>query len=125
MSKSILIVDDFPMMRTALRMVLERSKDLRVCGEAGDGEEALRKARELNPDLVILDLEMPRLNGIATASALKQTMPSIKIAFCTLYAETGQKFAPSLGVDCVVAKSNNADHIIEQVQSVLNSEEPS
>src|SRR5262249_6222507 len=122
MSKSILIVDDFPMMRTALRMVLETSRELRVCGEAGDGEEALRKARELNPDLVILDLAMPRLNGVATASALKEMMPHAKVVFCTLYPETGQKFATSLGVDCVVAKSADADRIIQQVQAVLNSE---
>jgi DNA-binding NarL/FixJ family response regulator len=120
-SKSVLIVDDYAMIRSVLRSILETSEDLRVCGEAADGVEAIRKAAELRPDLVILDIAMPILNGIATASVLKKALPNTKVIFCTLYPETGSSFASSLGVDLVVSKADGAGRILEQVHSLLNS----
>ena len=119
--KRVLIVDDHEVMRKALRTVLEMSGDLRVCGEASDGVEAIDKARELKPDLILLDIAMPRLTGIATASVLKQTFPTVKVGFCTFYPEAGKKVASSLGVDLVVGKSENADRIIDQLRTALNS----
>jgi DNA-binding NarL/FixJ family response regulator len=119
--KNVLIVDDHPMMRTALRMVLEMSGDLCVCGEAADGVEAIEKAGELKPNLILLDISMPRLTGIVTALVLKQALPNTKIGLCTLYPEIGQKVASSIGVDLVIAKSESADRILNRVRSVLNS----
>ena len=60
----VLIVDDSAFMRSALTRMLEEDPEIKVIGQAGDGEEGLRKVEELNPDLVTLDLEMPRLDGI-------------------------------------------------------------
>jgi len=119
--KNVLIVDDHAMIRTALRIVLEISGQLRVCGEAADGVEAIEKAGELKPDLILLDIAMPRMTGIATASVLKLALPDTKVGFCTLYPETGQKIASIIGVDLVIAKSDSADRILEQVRSVLDS----
>ena len=118
--KNVLIVDDHAMIRTALRIVLEISGQLRVCGEAADGVEAIEKAGELKPDLILLDIAMPRMTGIATASVLKLALPDTKVGFCTLYPETGQKIASTIGVDLVIAKSDSADRILEQVRSVLD-----
>jgi DNA-binding NarL/FixJ family response regulator len=61
--KSVLIVDDHAMIRSALRFVLEISRELRICGEAADGVEAIEKAGELKPDLILLDTAMPRTPG--------------------------------------------------------------
>jgi len=121
MRKSVLIVDDHAMIRSALRFVLEISGELRICGEAADGVEAIEKARELKPDLILLDISMPRMSGFATALVLKQMLPHTKVGFCTLYPETGQKVASTIGVDLVIAKSDSADRILEQVRSVLHS----
>jgi len=121
MRKSVLMVDDHAMIRSALRFVLEISGELRICGEAADGVEAIEKARELKPDLILLDISMPRMSGFATALVLKQMLPHTKVGFCTLYPETGQKVASTIGVDLVIAKSDSADRILEQVRSVLHS----
>ena len=65
--KSILIVDDSPLIRRRLRTVFEQQTDWVVCGEAGDGYEGIDKAKFLQPDLIVIDLAMPRLNGIKCA----------------------------------------------------------
>lgn len=119
--KNVLIVDDHAMIRTALRIVLEISGEMQVCGEAADGVEAIEKAGELKPDLILLDIAMPRMTGIATASVLKQVLPDAKVGFCTFYPETGKKVASTIGIDLVVSKSDSADRILDQVRSVLDS----
>jgi two-component system, chemotaxis family, chemotaxis protein CheY len=119
--KTVLIVDDHAMVRTALRMVLEISGDLRVCGEASNGVEAIERAGELKPDLVLLDISMPKLTGIMTASVLKRALPNTKVGFCTLYPETGNKVASTVGVDLVIAKSDSADGILKKIRAVLSS----
>ncbi|MGB5618131.1 MAG: response regulator transcription factor, partial [Desulfobacterales bacterium] len=63
-NSTILLVDDHPLMRKGLRALLEGEPDLAVAGEAGDGEEAIEQARALAPDIVVMDVSMPRLNGI-------------------------------------------------------------
>jgi DNA-binding NarL/FixJ family response regulator len=87
--KNVLIVDDHAMIRRALRFVLELSGELQVCGEAANGVEAIEKAGQLKPDLILLDISTPRMTGIATALVLKHALPDTKVGFCTLYPETG------------------------------------
>jgi chemotaxis response regulator CheB len=74
-ARNILIVDDSSSVRGALRSLIDTQDDLVVCGEAVDGLDAIAKARELKPDLILLDLAMAKLNGAATASILKRMMP--------------------------------------------------
>ena len=68
----ILIVDDSPLIRRSLRIVFEQQPDWAVCGEAEDGYEGIDKAKILQPDLIVIDLAMPRLNGISASRMLKK-----------------------------------------------------
>ena len=75
----ILIVDDHPIVRDGLRSVLSTQRDFDVIGEAGDGHEALQQIQALVPDVVLLDLEMPVLDGVETLTQLSQSMPDVKV----------------------------------------------
>jgi len=119
-SKSILIVDDNDAIRTLTRLLLETQIDLKVCGEAVDGVDAIKKTRKLKPDLVLLDLSMPRMNGIEAASVIKSTMPEVFIILFTLYRETlGNALASAVGIDAVVSKPDGWGKLIECIQSLL------
>jgi CheY-like chemotaxis protein len=84
--KLILIVDDSEMVRTAVRHFLEDQSAFEVCGEAVDGLDALEKVQYLSPDLIILDLTMPRMNGFQTARQLRATMFGAPIILFTVSA---------------------------------------
>ena len=83
----VLIVDDSAFMRSALTRMLEEDPEIKVIGQAGDGEEGLRKVEELNPDLVTLDLEMPRLDGIGMLERLMKTNPKPVLIVSSLSVE--------------------------------------
>src|SRR3982074_1635567 len=80
-----LIADDSETIRSVLRTFLESREGFEVCGEAVDGVDVIEKAKELHPDLIILDLAMPRMNGAAAASVLKRRMPRTPIILFTIY----------------------------------------
>ena len=102
---SVLIADDHRPTRTQLRAILE-SGSIEVCGEAISGSEAIDKARELNPDLILLDIYMPNLNGVAAAYEIRRVDPSIKIVFFTNYDIPKNSASwRILGGDAFVAKS--------------------
>src|SRR5580700_10346941 len=85
MSKRILVADDSDAVRRVIRAYLTQ-EDFEVCGEAVDGEDAVEKARKLKPDLILLDVAMPRTNGIETAAVLKGMMPNVRIVLFTMYS---------------------------------------
>jgi len=87
MSIRILIADDHAVVRQGLRMFLTLDSDLEVVGEAADGQQALQLARELHPDVVLMDLLMPVMDGIQATSTLKQTMPDIEVIALTSVLE--------------------------------------
>jgi len=80
MPAKILIVDDHPIARKSIRLILE-SKSFQICGEAKDGKEGIEKVIELKPDLVLLDISMPVMNGIQAAVEMRKIAPSTKIVF--------------------------------------------
>jgi DNA-binding NarL/FixJ family response regulator len=75
----VLIADDSALVRQGIKQFLALAPDLHVCGEAADGPEALRKSRELSPDLILLDISMPGQNGLQTARLIVQERPSVHI----------------------------------------------
>lgn len=119
-SKSVLIVDDNATIRAALRAFLEGRNGLHVCGEAFNGIEALVKADELNPGLIIMDLSMPNMNGVQAAWAIRQTKPDAKIVLFTLYPHIIRKLlARTSGVDIVVPKADGPDALMQALQPLL------
>jgi DNA-binding NarL/FixJ family response regulator len=123
MSKSILIADDHETTRSIIRSFIESKAGFEVCGEAVDGVDAIEKAKELKPDLIILDLAMPRMNGAAAASVLKRTMPNVPIILFTMYDEVmGKALAAAVRVDLVLAKPNGLHNMVAQVHDLLISE---
>ncbi len=122
MLKRILVADDSDTVRRVLRTYLTR-QHLDVCGEAADGEDAIEKAWELKPDLVLLDVAMPRTNGIVAASVLKTMMPNVRIVLFTMYSEAIARAFPDKGlaVDAVVAKADGMSRLADCVQNLLRS----
>src|SRR6266436_4619545 len=84
--KTVLVVDDAESERIAIRTAIESRTKFRVCGEASNGVEAIRKANELRPDLVLMDLAMPQMSGLEAAKVLRNTMPTVPVVLLTLHA---------------------------------------
>ena len=101
MSNGILIVDDNVRIRELLRMLVETNTPFKVCGEAENGAEAIKMAKELRPDLVLLDLTMPGMSGTETALLLQMAKPRPKIILFTVHADgLNQELASIYGIEC-------------------------
>jgi CheY-like chemotaxis protein len=101
-------------------LYLESYSGLVVCGEAVDGVDAIEKVTRLKPDLILLDLAMPGMNGVETASVLKGLLPQVRMIAFTMYAESLGKFlASAVGIDAVFAKSEGIAKVVECVRSLL------
>lgn len=118
MSKSILVADDDARTRTAVRRILEDAGF--GVAEAEDGVDALDKAAELSPDLVILDLRMPRLNGVEAASLLKKRSAALPVVLLTAY-DVGRALVSASGIDAVISKDDGARKLTDCVQKLLRS----
>jgi two-component system, chemotaxis family, chemotaxis protein CheY len=112
----IFIVDDSPVIRAAIRLQLE-SAGFDVCGDAHDGLDALDKLSRLKPDLIILDMSMPRMNGVDAARELKYICPDVPVILYSAYADAFRGRQVLLeGVSEVVAKGENLlDHVIRSL----------
>ena len=89
MATRVMIAEDHPQVRSGLRLLIDAEEDLEVCCEAADGEEALRKAKVYEPDLLLLDLSMPLKGGLEVARILKDDRPGIAILVLTMHEEEG------------------------------------
>jgi DNA-binding NarL/FixJ family response regulator len=120
MSKSILIVDDSLPVRRMLRSFVESWTRFEVCGEAVNGVDAIEKARTLHPDLIVMDLSMPVMNGLEAGSVLKAMLPKIPIVMYTVHDPAAMKIqALAAGVRAVVQKhdiNGLAGHLIELLE---------
>lgn len=116
MSIKVLIVDDKAMVRQDLRTLLGLSEDIKIVGEATNGQEAIDQVDTLRPDVVLLDLEMPVLDGYEAASQIRTRYPTTKIIALTVhgYDEARQK-ALKAGVDTFLIKGTPADFLIQAI----------
>src|SRR5260221_6725730 len=120
--RRILISDDGDSVRNIIGLFLEHA-GFEVCGEAADGVEAIEQAKKLKPDLIVLDLVMPRMNGAEAASILSQTMPDVPIVLLTLYQNMlGSALASAVGVKAVLDKTEGLDKLVACVRSLLKIE---
>jgi DNA-binding NarL/FixJ family response regulator len=119
----IFIADDHPLFRQGLRQVIDSEPELDVVGEAGDGEVALELIERLLPDVAILDISMPRINGVALVERLRQLNIHVDIIFLTVYREQRLfRHALELGVKGYVLKDSVASDIVSCVRAVAASQ---
>lgn len=85
----VLLADDHVLIRAGLRMVVDAQADLTVVGEAGDGREAVAMAESLKPDVVVMDIGMPTLNGIEAARQVREKLPDIQVVMLSMHADEG------------------------------------
>jgi DNA-binding NarL/FixJ family response regulator len=120
MSYRILIADDNPCVRKGLCELFEGESDFMICAEAEDGKEAIVKAQEQHPDLILLDLSMPVMNGLEAARTLKHLMPDVPIIMFSLFGGAFiEKEAQSAGVLELVSKSQPAAVLLSRVRSAV------
>jgi two-component system chemotaxis response regulator CheY len=123
MSHTILIADDSLFIREALCTFFEQA-DFNVCGEAENGKEAVDKAQELHPDLILLDLSMPVMNGLEATRVLKRMMPEVPVIMYSAYGDSStEKAARSAGVWALVSKSENISVLLGKARSALEPQE--
>ena len=119
-TKNILLVDDSESVRVATRLVIESCTNFRVCGEASHGVEAINKAQSLNPDVVIMDLAMPEMNGVEAANLLKKRIPEVQIVLFTLYADkVNAPLSEAFGVTTVVSKNDGFEPLVDCLNGLL------
>src|SRR5260221_9072472 len=117
--KRILVVDDSDLLRRVVRTFLERLGY--VCGEAADGAEAITKARESKPDLIVMDLAMPGMNGIEATSEIRSMMPKLPIIAFTMYETLANSMTSSLTFSSIVSKPDGITKLADCIQRVLGT----
>ena len=125
MPRSVLIVDDHEAIRRGLRSLFRGHPEFAVIGEAVDGVDAIQKAQELSPDLVILDLAMPEMNGLEAAAALKYILPDVPLFLLTAHYNRELELAASAsGICAVFSKHDCLEKMIQRARSELHLQPP-
>jgi DNA-binding NarL/FixJ family response regulator len=120
----VLIADDSELIRGLIRRFLEMKTDVEVCGETADGQQTIDAAMALSPDLLILDVVMPKLNGIEVASVLKKNLPKTKTIAFTMYGDYVKNVALANGVSVIVSKPDGVRALLDAVDALLDKREP-
>ncbi|MBD3289150.1 response regulator [candidate division KSB1 bacterium] len=119
MTFKILLADDHQIMRSGLRSLLEKKSDMEVVAEASNGKETIELTKELNPDIVILDISMPELNGVEAARQIKKIDPDIKIVILSVHSD--KRFVREMlkiGVDGYLLKDNAFQDLMNAIDTI-------
>jgi DNA-binding NarL/FixJ family response regulator len=112
----VLIVDDSPQVRQELRTLLPLAGDIEIVGEAADGQEAIRRAQALQPDVVLMDLEMPVLDGYEATRQIKAGSPSCRVVALTAHGyEAARQKASQSGVDVFLVKGGSVETLVQAI----------
>jgi DNA-binding NarL/FixJ family response regulator len=115
----ILIADDSPVVRRSIRRLLETNREWEVCGEAANGQEAIDQAMVLTPDIIVLDLVMPVMDGLQAARRMAVIAPKIPTVMLTMYASDQLRTeASEIGVQSVVSKSQSSS-LVGTIETLL------
>jgi DNA-binding NarL/FixJ family response regulator len=125
-SVRILIADDYEQIRRAVRTLLASHEEWDVCGEAVDGQDAIQKTKELKPDVVVLDISMPRLNGLEAARIIHKEMPQSEILILSQHTASEMlQAALAAGARGYVTKSDVFRELLPAVEAVSQHKPPS
>jgi len=120
MTTTILIVDDNEGVRNSLMRILEKDRAFRVVGEAGDGSQALELARALSPDLILMDLAMPRIDGLEATRRIKAEQPETKVIIFTRYQDDAYRQAATRsGADAFLSKVTRVAELLAAIRQVI------
>jgi NarL family two-component system response regulator LiaR len=119
----ILVVDDHTIVREGLCALIEEWPEFEVAGQAGDGDQAVRQARALRPDVILMDLVMPRKDGVAAIKEIKEEDPDARILVLTSFSEDRRAFeAVKAGALGYVLKDSSSDEVIQAIRDVYRGE---
>ena len=117
---SVLLVDDHALMREGLRQLLELEEDIRVVGEAVDGFDALQKIRRLRPDVILMDIHMPMLDGIAVTRQVSHEFPEIAVIILTMFQDQQQMFsAMKNGAKGYLLKNASSQEVVQAIRTAF------
>jgi DNA-binding NarL/FixJ family response regulator len=119
----VLLADDFEPWRLRVRSILESSPDFRVVGDASDGLEAVHKAQQMKPDLILLDVGLPKLNGIETQIQLHQLVPTANVLFLTQNSDADVAGAALRnGAQGYILKADTQSELLSGIKAILRGE---
>ena len=119
----VLVADDHPVVRKGVQICLAKQEKIRVVGEAVDGDEALRKARELSPDVVLMDISMPGMNGLAVTEVLRKEAPDMKVLILSVHSNKEYIFRViQAGAHGYVSKEAPPEELLRAIESVHEGE---
>jgi DNA-binding NarL/FixJ family response regulator len=117
----ILIADDHELMRRGLRSILATRPDWEVCGEAVDGSDAIEKTKLLHPDILVLDISMPRINGLEVARAVRRDHPETQVVILSQYEESEMRpYAIEAGARGYVSKAEASRQLLSAIESLIS-----
>ncbi len=120
---TVLVVDDHPVVRKGLQTCLSRQPRIKVVGEAANGEEALRKTRELVPNVVLMDISMPGINGLAVTEQLRKEAPEVKVLIISMHKNKDAIFRViQAGANGYVSKESPPEELLHAIESVYEGE---
>jgi DNA-binding NarL/FixJ family response regulator len=121
----ILIADDSPTVRAGLKLLLQYHEDWTVCGEAEDGNDAVKKAAELQPDVILLDISMPAMDGLSAAEIIRRDAPDSEILIVTHFESLDlARYAAQAGVRAYITKSRIGTDLEKAIEAASRHQSP-